>query len=90
MSRAGLTSLVLTAVVAVSPAVCEACATCFGDPNSNLVKGAKAGVLFLGIVVYGLLLSMAGVTGMWIMRARRLQQIDPSGESSTSKIDNDS
>lgn len=64
-----LSAAVLTAVI---PRVAHACATCFGDPNSGLVKGAKAGVIVLAVVAYGVVLTMAGVAGFWAFRARKL------------------
>lgn len=48
-----------------------ACSVCQGDPNSGLVKGAKAGVLFMAITTYTLLLGMVGVGATWFVRHRR-------------------
>ena len=49
-----------------------ACAVCFGDPNSNLAKGTKAGILVLLVIVYGVVLMMVGVAGLWFVRSRRV------------------
>ncbi len=49
-----------------------ACSVCGGDPESNMVKGAEAGVLLMLIATYGLLLSMAAVAAVWFVRSRRL------------------
>lgn len=49
-----------------------ACAVCGGDPESNMVKGAEAGVLLMLIATYGLLLGMAAVAAVWFARSRRL------------------
>lgn len=57
----------------VHPAVAGACPVCFGDPNSDMVRGAKWGVAVLGIVVYGLLMGMVGIGVTWFVRARKLQ-----------------
>ena len=51
----------------------HACPVCFGDPNSDMVRGAKWGVAVLGIVVYGLLMGMVGIGVTWFVRARKLQ-----------------
>ncbi len=49
-----------------------ACSVCTGNPNSNLTRGAIAGVWFLGIVVALLLVSIAGIASSWRRRARSL------------------
>ncbi len=49
-----------------------ACAVCFKDPNSELVKGAQSGVLFLGILVYALLMGILGIAFTWYRRAKAL------------------
>ncbi|MBI1785725.1 hypothetical protein HYR69_11330 [Candidatus Sumerlaeota bacterium] len=53
-----------------------ACAVCFGDPGAPMVKGAKAGVLFLAVMVYGLLMAMGSVLAYWIYRARKLSELE--------------
>ena len=50
-----------------------ACPVCFGDPESDMVKGAEAGVVFMLCVVYSLLLGFMGVTTFWLIRARRIR-----------------
>lgn len=59
-------------LVLLSGSIAQACSVCFGDPNSGLVRGAKAGVIVLAGIVYGLLFLMTAVVGSWIRRARRL------------------
>ncbi|MFQ5500767.1 MAG: hypothetical protein ACE5EQ_00515 [Phycisphaerae bacterium] len=49
-----------------------ACSVCQGNPDSELTKGAAAGVIFLAITTYVLLLGVAGVVVTWIVRARRM------------------
>jgi hypothetical protein len=49
------------------------CPFCFGDPSSDMVKGAKAGVLFLLAVVAGLLVAIALIARSWAKRARALE-----------------
>ena len=49
-----------------------ACPVCWGDPNSDLVVGAKAGVLFLLAIVVGVLFAIAMIARSWARRAREL------------------
>jgi hypothetical protein len=51
----------------------QACASCFGDPNSHLTIGAFAGVLFLLGVILAVLGAIFGVAIYWNKRARRLE-----------------
>ncbi|MCH7591593.1 MAG: hypothetical protein IH989_02280 [Planctomycetes bacterium] len=62
------------ALAAVASATTEvhACAVCFGDPNSPMVKGAAAGVLVLVGVISFVLLGVAGTGMFWVHRSRRL------------------
>lgn len=53
-----------------------ACAVCFGDPDSNLVRGANAGILVLLFVIYGVLSGIIGVAGFWMFKARRRSNTD--------------
>ena len=50
-----------------------ACAVCFGDPDSSLTQGAKAGILILLGVIGTVLTTIAGVALFWVRRARLLQ-----------------
>jgi hypothetical protein len=52
-----------------------ACAVCFGDPDSDLAKGAVAGVVLLGCVIFCVLLGIAGTAVHWSRKARRLELI---------------
>lgn len=57
------------------PVRVSACTVCFGDPNSNQVRGAEAGVLvLLGVIVF-LLLAIAGAILFFTIRARRIRQV---------------
>lgn len=69
-----------------SPA--KACPVCFGDPDSEMAKGAVSGIIVLGIIVYGTMMGMVGVGVCWFVRARNLaskseslSDSDPSPES---------
>ncbi len=78
-------AMLLSAVLAMMPSVAHACSVCQGDPNSNLVKGAEAGVLFMVIVTYVLLLGMAALVASWFIRQnRRLRRVQLEGGESGS------
>jgi len=71
--------LVTTAVAVI---VCgaarhaEACAVCFGDPNSPLTKGALWGVAVMAGVIGSVLACIAGTGLYWIHRSRKLRATD--------------
>lgn len=48
------------------------CSVCYGNSDSNLTQGAKAGILLLAGVIYTQLMLMGGVGAYWFMRARKL------------------
>ncbi|NOX60157.1 MAG: hypothetical protein GXP29_15040 [Planctomycetes bacterium] len=50
----------------------QACAVCFGDPESSMARGAVAGVILLGCVVFCVLLGIAGTAFHWSRKARKL------------------
>jgi hypothetical protein len=56
-----------------SAAEVVACSVCQGNPDSDLSKGAQAGVLFMVIVTYAVLLSFAGLAALWFVRVRRIR-----------------
>ena len=59
------------AVGVMLPEMVRACAVCYGDPESDMAKGAAAGVLALMGIVVSVLGGIAGVTIFWVRRARR-------------------
>ncbi|MFQ5462918.1 MAG: hypothetical protein ACE5E5_09865 [Phycisphaerae bacterium] len=69
-------------VIAVIAIVCgdvrhaEACAVCFGDPNSPLTKGALWGVAVMAGVIGSVLACIAGTGLYWIHRSRKLRATD--------------
>lgn len=67
-----LGAIVAGAALLFAPTAARACAVCFGDPNSDMAKGAVRGVAFMIIVTVVMLLSIASIAGMWAVRARRL------------------
>ena len=52
-----------------------ACAICFGDPESQMTKGAVAGILVLVGVVGSVLGGILAVSFTWIARARKLEKM---------------
>jgi hypothetical protein len=42
-------------LLGATPAVLQACSTCFGDPNSPMTKGMNVGILVLLFIVGGVL-----------------------------------
>jgi len=65
--------LLSASVLLVANADALACAVCQGDPDSGMAKGAKAGVLLLALVTYGMLMGFVGIAACWIVRARRMR-----------------
>ena len=64
---------VLAAGVALLLAVAaSACSVCFGDPNSSMSQGARAGVLVLLGVVVTVLAGLASLIVFWARRAAKL------------------
>ena len=51
----------------------QACSVCYGDPNSGMVRGAKAGVLVLLGVAGVVLTGLASVLIFWMRRAAHLE-----------------
>ncbi len=51
--------------------VASACSVCQGDPSSKMAQGAQAGVLFMAITTYVLLLGMAALVASWFIRQNR-------------------
>ena len=49
-----------------------ACAVCFGDPESDMAKGAVAGIMVLAGFIGFVLIGVAGTGVYWVHRSRRL------------------
>lgn len=69
MKRACIAAAV--AIGVLLPEMVRACAVCYGNPESDMAKGAAAGVLVLMGIVVSVLLGIVGVTIFWVRRARR-------------------
>lgn len=61
-----------------------ACSTCFGDPDSQMVKGALMGVYVMIGVVSLVLMTFAGTGLFWIRRSRRLARDEVADRQSKS------
>ena len=72
MKKRATCLLLAAGILLISNARAWACGVCQGDPDSEMVKGAEAGVIFLAVVIYGLLMGFAGFFVTCIVRARRL------------------
>ena len=66
-------------ILALAADAARACSICYGDPDSDMGRGAVWGVAFLGAVVTVVLLAMATTVTCWIVKARRLGRLtDPT------------
>lgn len=69
---ASFSVVVAATIVSAAPTDAWACSTCFGDPDSLMAKGTRAGVFvlvgFIGFVLFG----VAGVGVFWFHRSRHL------------------
>ena len=59
--------------VLLSAAPALACSVCYGDPNSAMSQGAKAGVLVLLGVIGVVLIGFASLLIFWMRRAAQLE-----------------
>jgi hypothetical protein len=70
------------AVVMSSASPVWACSVCYGDKDSAMVQGAGAGVLFMLLLTYALLVfGFGGMAALWFVRSRRLRRDDPATSS---------
>ena len=70
-----LLSLSLALVVWAAPATSLACAVCYGDPDSPMVKAMGQGILFLFGCIGFVLAAFAAMFTYWIFRARRVRML---------------
>jgi hypothetical protein len=61
-------------VLAIQAIPAWACSVCGGNPDSELVKGAEAGVLTMVVITYGLLLGLGAMMVACFVRSRRLRR----------------
>ena len=69
--RGAVTAMGVGALL-VGDRVASACSVCFGDPDSDMAKGAAAGVLSLAVIIGCMLLGIAGTGVLWLHRSRQL------------------
>lgn len=82
MKRYSLLTLPVLLISSVFVQEASACSVCFGDPNSSMVHGAKAGVAVLLGIVGVVVCAIVGVAIYWTRRARLLEvQAALRGES---------
>ena len=60
----------------------RACAVCYGDPESDMGRGAVWGVAFLAVVVATVLAGIATVAVCWMVKARRATPRLPGADTS--------
>ena len=70
--RVAILSVMVAAAIVAAPSDAWACATCFGNPDSPLAKGALAGVFVLFGFIAFVLVGVAGVSVFWFHRSRHL------------------
>ena len=63
-----------------------ACSVCFGDPNSDMSQGAKAGVLVLLGVITAVLGAIVFLLCFWAKRARMLEASDAYDQKPLMKL----
>ena len=67
-----LRSLVVVATLLILQGRVNACAVCFGDPDSEMTKGAFAGVLVLFLIIASVLGGIIFTAVYWTQRSRKL------------------
>lgn len=72
---------VLVAALLAHATRVDACAVCFGDPDSSMAKGVVAGVFVLFGVVSLVLLGVVGTGLFWVHRSRRLAPHPPDANA---------
>lgn len=77
-------------LIAAAPRATAACAVCFGDPDSDMVRATKIGMIILGVIVYGILCTFVGIAGFWAFKARRLAAAASHSEAESTPPDSGS
>ena len=82
MSRLSrLALLAVVGLVLLGPLPALACSVCGGDADSDLVRGARAGIFLLLGVIGAVLTGIAGIGYSWARRARQLQAAEEASEA---------
>jgi len=74
-----LPAAVAMAALLLGAGKASACAVCWGDPESPLVRGAEAAILFMGAVTY---LLIGGGVALFVVARRRARRGRAAGEPS--------
>ncbi len=80
MSRVRLLTILACLVALLSAQPVLACSVCYGDPNSAMSEGARAGVLVLLGVVGTVLTGLASLLVFWMRRAAKLERLVSADE----------
>ena len=86
--RVGLHSLVAM-TVALAATLClfagnaDACAVCYGNPESPMVKAMSAGIWVLLGCIFTVLSGFASMFLYWMSRSRRLNALEFASENAT-------
>jgi hypothetical protein len=70
-------------IVLASAGDADACAVCYGDPESPMTKGMAAGIWVLLGCIFTVLTGFASVFLYWMSRSRRLSALELVAESAT-------
>jgi len=79
LAATSLRFLVFVGALLSAPPVL-ACSVCYGDPNSAMTLGAKAGVLFLLGVIGVVLIGIASLLIFWMRRAAQIKVAEEAGQ----------
>lgn len=74
MSGSRWSSCIVVLALLATATNTQACAVCFGDPDSPMSKGVVAGVFVLLGAVVMVLVGVAGTSLFWVHRGRRLSR----------------
>ncbi len=78
-TRSSFLALIFAPAAALAPAAAQACAVCYGDPDSALTKAMGSGILFLLGCIGMVLSAFAGMFAYWALRVKRLNQAAAAG-----------
>lgn len=83
-NRLRISCLLWIAAVLQASDQAQACSVCFGDPDSDMTRGALWGVIVLGAIVYSVLIGGVALGVTWFVRARRLERGSPTARPASS------
>ena len=87
MKRRIKTALLLATIGLLVNQEAFACATCYGESDSNMATGVSWGILTLMVVVYCVLIGIASFFGYLIYRSHKMASLmDPESASPTDAV----